>query len=61
LRSNTSGHTGIRWIKERGKWRARGYIGRRSAHLGYFDQRADAESAIRSYWSAKGCSDRHGL
>ena len=61
LRSNTSGHTGVSWIAERGLWRARGYIGAASKHLGYFTERADAEAAMRAYWKASGCTPRHGL
>jgi hypothetical protein len=59
-RTNTSGITNVQWLPERGKWRARGFIGG-SKHLGYFAEKDDAVKAIRAYYQANGCTDRHGL
>jgi hypothetical protein len=33
---NTSGHIGVRWNKEKGKWHARVHHQRKSVHVGYF-------------------------
>lgn len=60
LRTNTSGTTNVQWISGRRKWRARGFIGG-SKHLGYFVERDEAVEAIRTYYRAHGCTERHGI
>ncbi len=40
--NNTSGFKGVGWQSRLGKWRARLKIGRRSLHLGLFDNPMDA-------------------
>lgn len=42
---NPSGHVGVVWNKEKGMWRAQIGIGRKTYHLGYFTEIADAVKA----------------
>lgn len=46
---NMSGHRGVFWSKQAGKWSAQISIGGRQKHLGFFQKK---EQAIRAYRSA---------
>lgn len=48
--SNTSGHIGVSWCSERGKWHARIAVGNRHKHLGRFNS---TEAAAAAYQEAK--------
>ena len=59
--TNTSGHNGVRWRADCGKWRAEITLDGRNTHLGYF---ADLESAVAARKAAEvghGFTARHGL
>lgn len=43
LKNNTSGCTGVSWVKGRNKWRAQLYINGKTRFLGHFDDRKVAE------------------
>lgn len=59
-KTNTSGNANVKWLPERRKWRARGFIGG-SKHLGYFSKEQEAVAAVRAYYQANKCTERHGL
>jgi hypothetical protein len=44
-RNNASGHPGVSWDKQCGKWRARIKVNRKGIHLGKFDNIGDAIAA----------------
>lgn len=46
-RSNTSGVTGVRWLKSRKKWSAQIYVNRTQIYLGLFLDINDAKEAYR--------------
>lgn len=46
--TNTSGVTGVYWMKANQKWHAKIVINRKSIHLGYFDDKDDAIRARKS-------------
>jgi hypothetical protein len=46
LKTNTSGHRGVRFKKDRNKWQARINMNRKEKHIGYFDTK---EEAIEAY------------
>jgi hypothetical protein len=46
-RSNTSGIRGVSFVKKTGRWHARLHINGRDRHLGYFEKRDDADTAVR--------------
>ena len=59
-RNNTSGVTGVRWIKSKGKWRAEAQADGLTRHLGYFDCIREAESAVKAFRAKHGFTDSHG-
>lgn len=46
--NNTSGSTGVYWIKRRQRWSARIYKNNQEIHLGYFVNKVDAAAARRA-------------
>jgi hypothetical protein len=44
-KDNSTGHRGVSWNKERGRWKAGIGTGRKRRHLGYFDSAAEASTA----------------
>lgn len=48
-RNNTSGHRGVVWSKQRGKWQACGFSGGRRTHLGLFSNLEEA-AAVAQKW-----------
>lgn len=57
---NTSGVTGVSWKKSMNKWRARCMVDYREIHLGYFDDKVEAECAVKAFRANHGFSDGHG-
>lgn len=57
---NTSGHTGICWDKQGGKWRAHIRLNGRRKHLGRFDDLADAIVARKAAELQHGFHANHG-
>ena len=58
--TNTSGVTGVSWVKARGKWMAMISVKGRNKNLGYF-QSIDEATAVRAEASARyGFTKRHG-
>ncbi|MGP9656532.1 HNH endonuclease [Halomonas sp. AOP31-B1-25] len=57
---NTSGVTGVSWKKSMSKWRARCMVDYQEIHLGYFDDKTDAECAVKAFRAKHGFSDGHG-
>ncbi len=53
--TNTSGHTGVRWNKQRSKWQAYIMHNRKHLHLGYFSILEEAVAARKAaeklYWA----------
>lgn len=47
-RNNTSGHKGVYWDPDLGKWRAKLNVGSRQIHLGCFDDAAAAGAAYEA-------------
>jgi hypothetical protein len=47
-RTNTSGHKGVSWDKQRKKWSAKIQINRRTIHLGVFENKEDAAEAYKT-------------
>lgn len=45
LARNTSGVTGVGWVKSKQQWRARITVEYKEIHLGYFDKFEDAAKA----------------
>lgn len=58
--TNTSGVTGVSWVKARGKWMAMISVEGRNKNLGYFQSIDDAKAARAAAASRYGFSDRHG-
>ena len=48
LTRNTSGVTGVGWVKTKHQWRARITVGYKEIHLGYFDKFEDAVKARKT-------------
>lgn len=46
--NNTSGHLGVSWRKDCGRWVATLMVGRKSYHLGHFEHLEDAVSARKA-------------
>lgn len=59
-RANTSGFTGVFWIKSRRKWVASIVINRRHNCLGYFDDIAEAAAARKVAEANAGFHPNHG-
>ena len=59
-KSNRSGVTGVGWNIERGKWRARITVGRKTKLLGYFASKDDAISARKAAEAKYGFHENHG-
>lgn len=57
---NTSGISGVCWHKRFRKWQARGSLGNRRIHLGYFEDINDADMAIKNFRKENGYSEGHG-
>lgn len=60
LDSNTSGHVGVRWLEDRGKWRAYIKSDRKQKMLGYFDHLSDALAARAAAERERGFHENHG-
>lgn len=60
LDSNTSGHVGVRWLEDRGKWRAYIKSDRKQKMLGYFDHLSDALEARAAAERERGFHENHG-
>lgn len=46
-KTNTSGHVGVTWFADRGKWVAQIHVAGKHKCLGYFDDKLDASTAYR--------------
>lgn len=58
---NTSGITGVSWMKTKQRWRARFYTnGGEERHIGLYQCKEEAESALRGYRAAHGYHANHG-
>jgi hypothetical protein len=58
---NTSGATGVSWMKTKQRWRARFYAnGGEEHHIGLFHCKEEAERVLRDYRAAHGYHDNHG-
>ena len=57
---NTSGHIGVRWQPNAGKWRARIKVDRRTIHVGYFDSLDAAVAARKEAEAVYGFHQNHG-
>ena len=44
-RDNTSGHTGVYWVKARNRWHAKAWINKKETSLGYFKTLPEAIAA----------------
>lgn len=60
-RNNTSGHNGVYWDRQTGKWRALIKVGFKSICLGRHVNFADAVAARKAADIRYGFTDRHGL
>ncbi len=58
--NNTSGHVGVCWNKQRGKWQANGKKEGKTIYLGLFDDIEDAAYAAREFRSTLGYDPGHG-
>lgn len=58
--TNTSGYTGVRWIKGTNKWRVKIVVDYKDIHLGYFDELGDAIAARKKAEREKGFHVNHG-
>ena len=58
---NTSGCIGVRFIKERNKWRATITVNKKHKHLGMFNNKKDAVSARKDAEIKYGFSHHHGV
>ena len=58
--TNTSGVTGVSWVKARGKWMAMISVEGRNKNLGYFQSIDDAKAAREAASVRYGFSSRHG-
>ncbi|GGJ39403.1 hypothetical protein CDQ92_13080 [Sphingopyxis bauzanensis] len=58
-KSNTSGHCGVGWHKQRRKWRA--YVQTNGKHisLGFYDEKSDAVTAAQAKREELGFSERY--
>jgi hypothetical protein len=59
-KTNTSGHTGVDFVKSTGKWRAQIKVNRRTKHLGTFTNTEDAVAARKAAEEGLGFTERHG-
>ena len=60
-KTNSSGIPGVGWHKQRQKWCAQAAcIGKRSRHIGLFDNKDDAERAVLAFRAAHGYTETHG-
>ena len=59
-RSNTSGHIGVHWDKDREKWRARIKLDGVEQHLGFFNVLEDAAAARQAASVKHGFHVNHG-
>lgn len=59
-RSNTSGITGVNWMKSCSKWRAEIRISNKTIYLGVFDNLLDAVAERRRYEVIYGFHANHG-
>ncbi|MEA3250151.1 MAG: HNH endonuclease [Pseudomonadota bacterium] len=57
---NTSGFTGVVWIKALGKWAARPWLNGKPKHIGVFSEKLDAARAVRKFYDENGYSETHG-
>jgi HNH endonuclease/AP2 domain len=48
-KNNTSGIKGVSWFKRYNKWRARFIVNGKYMHIGYFNNKEDAEITIKKY------------
>lgn len=55
---NTSGHTGVQWSKQAGKWKARCFRNYKEHHLGFYDDKEEAARAVDAF--AQKWADDHG-
>ena len=48
-KNNTSGVKGISWHKQHEKWQVRCYLNEKRKHLGYFDNKEEAEEKVKTF------------
>ena len=58
--TNTSGHTGVYWRKDRNKWHARIKVDMKFIHIGLFETKKDAINARQLFEIRHGFTSRHG-
>ena len=58
--TNTSGISGVVWLKRRGKWMARGNIDGKAKYLGEFLDKDDAKNAVDVFRKCNGFHGNHG-
>jgi len=59
-KTNTSGHCGVHFKKERQKWQARICTNKKERHLGYFTNKAEAIAARKAAEIKYGFHENHG-
>jgi hypothetical protein len=57
---NTSGIVGVSWMRTKARWRARFWDRGKEIHLGLFECKNEAESALRARRAAYGYHENHG-
>lgn len=60
FKNNTSGHAGIRWSKEKNKWRTRIHNRNKEIHLGYYNDLDEAIEIRRKAEILYGFHPNHG-
>lgn len=61
-KNNKSGHHGVRWVENRGKWMARGKRDGKTIYLGIYANINDAINAVETFKaSVGGYTERHGI
>lgn len=59
-KDNSSGFSGVSWYPNYSKWVAHGTYKNITRNLGYFDEKEDAVSAVKSFRELHGFSSGHG-